>query len=163
MRKYGKKYSIDQLVETGTYHGEMIDAVKCDYNKIYTIELDHSLFEMAEKRFSSNNHITVLHGDSASILPKIMQQIEQPCLFWLDAHYSGGVTTKGDTNTPVMKELEIILSHNEFNNVILIDDARDFTGEQDYPSINELRQFVFGIRSELSFVDQDDIIRICKK
>jgi len=45
--------------------------------------------------------------------------------------------------------------------VILIDDARNFTGnDDDYPSIQELQDLVASIGSSWTFEIKDDIIRI---
>ena len=51
---------------------------------------------------------------------------EERALFWLDAHYSGGDTAKGQSNTPVMSELEAILAYSRRNDIILVDDLRYF-------------------------------------
>jgi hypothetical protein len=90
----------------------------------------------------------------------ILSSINEPILFWLDGHYSGGETAKGEANTPILKELEFILRHPIKNHVILIDDARCFIGENDYPTLRELAVFVSGINNELNFTVENDIIRI---
>jgi hypothetical protein len=47
--------------------------------------------QKAKHRFRADPNIHILQGDSGEILPKIMGDISQPCLFWLDEHYSGGI------------------------------------------------------------------------
>jgi hypothetical protein len=101
-------------------------------------------------------------GNSSKVLPKIIKEIEEPCLFWLDAHYSEGITVKGDKETPIMEELNHIFSHSIKDHVILIDDARCFTGINDYPSIEELKHFVLNKFPKHRFNVKDDIIRIYK-
>mgnify|MGYP001369983704 CR=1 FL=1 len=42
------------------------------------------------------------------MLKNIIKNIDKPALFWLDGHYSGGVTGMGDNETPILEELEQI-------------------------------------------------------
>jgi hypothetical protein len=87
--------------------------------------------------------------------------VHQPCLFWLDAHYSAGITAKGEGNTPIEEELKHIFGHEcAENNVILIDDARVFNGSNDYPLIEAVKTRV-RLAGYGSFHVEDDIIRIC--
>jgi hypothetical protein len=46
--------------------------------------------------------------------------------------------------------------------VILIDDARCFTGENDYPTLDELKSFVAERKPNHKFSVEHDIIRIHK-
>jgi len=41
-------------------------------------------------------------------LLKRLKDIHEPAVIFLDAHYSGGSTARGDTNTPLLDELEIV-------------------------------------------------------
>jgi hypothetical protein len=45
--------------------------------------------------------ITVLQGDSGNVITRVMQEVFQPVLFWLDAHYSGGITARGELDSPI--------------------------------------------------------------
>lgn len=160
VRRYGERFHVAVFVETGTYEGEMVEAVKKSFQRIYSVELDSALFERAKSRFSFYEHITILRGDSGDILPQLLRDLRVPTLFWLDAHYSRGITARGELETPIMRELESILRHDVSGHVILIDDVRCFTGEHDYPTVEEVRQFVFSTRPEVQFSVADDIIRI---
>ena len=164
VKEYAQKFNIETFVETGTYLGQMIDGTKENFKEIISIELDKDLFERAKNRFSGYKNITILQGDSSELLPKYIKNIRKPILFWLDAHYSAGFTAKGILNTPIMKELESILIHPlNTEHVILIDDARYFNGEDDYPTLHELRQFAMNKNPNLMLNVMDDIIRIHKK
>jgi hypothetical protein len=160
VKSYADKYSIGVMVETGTYLGEMVNAVKYDFQLIYSIELSDELCENAMKKFSRHKHISIVNGDSAEILPEILMHIDQPCLFWLDGHYSAGITAKGEKETPIMEELKHIFNHSIKNHIILIDDARLFTGEHDYPTLASLEKFILNCNPKASFDVQDDVIRI---
>jgi uncharacterized protein with ACT and thioredoxin-like domain len=44
VREYGSRFGIEVLVETGTFMGDMINAVKKDFKSIYSIELSRDLY-----------------------------------------------------------------------------------------------------------------------
>jgi hypothetical protein len=160
VKEYAKAFSITTFIETGTYKGDMIEATKKIFNKIYSIELNMALYKSARQMFSRFKNVTIIRGDSGEVLPELLKTIKSPCLFWLDAHYSGGVTAKGELETPIMQELQHILNHSIKKHVILIDDARCFVGQNDYPTIEELKKSVSSINPNLVFRIGNDIIRI---
>jgi hypothetical protein len=161
VKQYAKLFSIMTLIETGTYLGEMVEASKKTFDRIYSIELDSNLYEIAKQRFSKSRSIAIIKGDSGRVLPELLKSIESPCLFWLDAHYcSGASTSGGELITPIMKELECILNHSIKKHVILIDDARLFVGKDDYPTIEELERFILHINPNLVIRIENDIIRV---
>ena len=81
-------------------------------------------------------------------------------MFWLDAHYSSGVTARGVVDSPIAQELETIFSHPAKGHVILIDDAREFTGHGGYPTIEELYEFVLARKPGWRMLVYNDMIRI---
>ncbi|MDR1919199.1 MAG: hypothetical protein LBQ65_06090 [Tannerellaceae bacterium] len=159
IREYQTTYGYRILIETGTYYGAMIYAQLNYFDLIYSIELSKELYEKATKRFKKYNKVHLYHGDSATELGNIMKDIVEPVIFWLDGHYSGGETAKGKKECPIMDELEHILSQSQ-PHIILIDDARCFIGENDYPTIEELQQYLTKKKINHSFEVKDDIIRI---
>ena len=163
VKEYANKYRLKIFVETGTYLGEMVYAVRSLFDKIYSIELGDKLCERVKTKFSKYNHISILHGDSAEVLPEILHHIKEPCLFWLDAHYSEGITAKGKLITPILQELDHIFNHPVKDHVILIDDEKDFTGKGGYPTIQQLRSLVLSQGSDYEFEVKGDIIRIHKR
>ena len=158
-----KIYNISTFIETGTYLGEMVWEVRKNFKKIYSIELDDFLFQTAKKRFAPFPNIQIIKGDSAKILPQILPNISEPCLFWLDAHYSGGITQKVEPETPIVQELRIIKNHPIKDHIILIDDANAFTGNHDYPVFEELSRLLKEINPEYSIKIQDNIIQVYPK
>jgi len=160
VKEYAGVFSLPTFIETGTYEGDMVSATKRIFDKIYSIEIDEKLCNKARQRFSKLKSIRIIHGDSGKVLPKLIKEIDKPCLFWLDAHYSGGITSKGDLETPIVQELECILNHPIKRHVTLIDDARCFTGQNDYPTMEELKKFVHEKNPNLVFRIENDIIRI---
>ena len=150
-------HKLETFVETGTYLGDMVWAQKDFFKKIYSIELSRELFAKAKKRFRKMNHVTILQGDSAEELVKVLKEINVPALFWLDGHYSGGITARGDKICPIYGELNHIFK-NPYSHIILIDDARLFTGEDDYPDLQSLRNFIADNSTYLMKVENDIII-----
>lgn len=147
------------LVETGTYMGDMVEAQKRNFRHIYSIELGRELYQKAIKRFRRDKNITIVQGDSGKMLADIMIDINEPAIFWLDGHYSAGVTARGDKDCPVFEELDAIMQKSRFNHILLIDDARCFTGEGDYPSIDELTTYIRQKDNRYQVTVKDDIIR----
>ena len=143
------------LIETGTYYGDMVWANISKFDRIVSIELSDKLYIKARDRFSNlYPNVELYHGDSTDILPEIMKTLKDPAIFWLDGHYSKGVTARGKKDTPIREELSCILSHH-LKHVILIDDARCF-GQGDYPALEEIKQMA--INYEYTLIN--DIIRL---
>jgi len=159
IEEYQKQYGCSVLVETGTYLGDMVEAQENNFKRIISIELDQHLYERAKHNFRKKSHITIYQGDSSKILPQIMPTITENALFWLDGHYSEGFTAKGDKETPIYEELEVIFQDSTHDHILLIDDARLFTGQRDYPTIEELSDCIRGQNKDYIIEVKDDIIR----
>jgi hypothetical protein len=159
IEEYLGKFHTDILVETGTYLGDMVEAQRDHFKKIYSIELSEKLFNKALKRFKDHLHIKILHGDSSIVLNKLMNEIDKPALFWLDGHYSHGMTAKGEKECPVPEELTTILK-NSLPHIILIDDARLFNGTHDYPTIEQIVEIIRSNNKQYLVEIKDDIIRL---
>ena len=159
VRDYQKIYNYVTLVETGTFKGAMVDAQKKTFGKVISIELSVPLFELAQKRFQKDKNVIIIQGDSGKILPEIIKELTNPAIFWLDGHYSAGITAKGDKECPIYEEINAILSYNQLNHILLIDDARCFIGKNDYPTIEELTNFIREKDSRYQLEIKDDIIR----
>ena len=167
VKEYALRFPVGTLIETGTYLGFMVDAMKDRFRRIYSIELDEALYRRAARKFSRYGHISILQGDSAEVLSRLLSSLREPCLFWLDAHHSSGAafkTARGTLETPIVSEITHVLSHAEArNHVLLVDDAREFTGSNDYPTIPELRDLVGKMQPDFVMELRDDIIRIHRR
>jgi hypothetical protein len=153
------KYGYDTLVETGTYLGDMVWAQLPLFKRIYSIELGVELYQRALARFSKYPQVTLLQGDSGVVLKEIVKQLTAPAIFWLDGHYSAGITAKGEKECPIFEELNAIFA-SQVRHVLLIDDARCFNGIGDYPGIEQLSEFIVGQRPAAMVDVKDDIIRV---
>ena len=161
LKAYVDRCSPQMFIETGTYKGDMTYAMLRHIPKLVTIELSQKFFNVANKRFAGYKQVKVLNGQSGLLISEVLRDVETPCLLWLDAHCSGGNTAKGDLDTPIVQELNCVLQHpksEEF--IILIDDAREFVGSNDYPTIKFVEDMVESIRPDWHFGVTDDIIRI---
>lgn len=160
--RFRDQFGLSILVETGTFKGDMVHAMKGSFQKVYSIELADHFYQAAVERFRKDANVTILHGDSGKVIQDLVPKLGAPTLFWLDGHYSKGNTARGDKDTPVMEELAHIFAVKDLRCVILIDDARCFVGdsEQEYPSVQEVRDFVAAHRPDWKVDIADDCIRI---
>ena len=130
-------------IETGTYLGVTTDFLARRYPRVFTIEPSKDLCAEASRRLAGRN-VEIFNDVSENILPELLPRLAGACNFWLDGHYSAGITFKGDKECPVEDELRAIednLTH--LGDVaILIDDARCFVGggqeKSTYPPLDDL-------------------------
>ena len=137
--EYAQRYGLRVLVETGTYYGEMVAAMKAHFDRIYSVEYESQLAQRAIRKFARYPHIRIFEGDSQKVVPDLLRSIEQPALFWLDAGYYGWAGLQGDQQR-LTTELEAILRHPLQGHVILMDDARGLNGQNGAPTVAELKQ-----------------------
>lgn len=159
LRGMAERYGLRNLVETGTYLGEMVAAQRKFFDTIVSIELDSTLAKRAQKRFSAWSNITIMQGDSGERMKQVVKELNEPTLFWLDAHYSGGITAHGKKETPIVAEVHTILS-SPHQHIIVIDDARNFGVEADYPALKVFAQKVQQLRPEYAVRVKHDMILV---
>lgn len=126
LEEYVERYKFRVLIETGTYYGETSWRMKDRFDLVHTIEIEPDLYEKAVDKFAGSNVICHF-GDSANIIPDILKDLNEPALFWIDAHWCGEGDAPDDRQSPVVPELEAIFAH-PIKHVILVDDARYFGG-----------------------------------
>jgi 16S rRNA A1518/A1519 N6-dimethyltransferase RsmA/KsgA/DIM1 with predicted DNA glycosylase/AP lyase activity len=151
VREYGQRFHLQVLIETGTQYGQMVNAMRKSFRAIYTIELDGTNYRLAVHNFASHKHIHVIQGDSAVQLPKLLESITEPCLFWLDGH---------SEKTPILDELRAVFNHKPHRHVILIDDARCFGASPYYPTLEAVRELTNQLYPGATVEARDNIIRI---
>ncbi len=155
-----KRYGLNIFIETGTYRGDTIEAVKGHFERVFSIELCPELACLAEKKFETDDHVEIIQGDSGSEIENVLKRINEPALFWLDGHYSAGETARGGKDTPIMEELDCILNSEIEGHIIVIDDARCFRSDLAYPAFEDLEQFIYSITPDAMIKVEDDHIRI---
>ena len=159
IRELQKKYDCKLFIETGTYKGDMIYALKNDFEQLITVELSEQYHQKAVEKFRNDKHINLLFGDSGILMPKIIKDIKVKSLFWLDGHFSSGNTAQGELDCPIFGELDAIFS-SPFKHVLLIDDARYFNGTNDYPTIEGLKSYIEKNKPGSFFSNENDLITV---
>ena len=157
--EYAQRYGLRILVETGTYYGEMVDAMRKRFDAIYSVEYDHALAVRAQQKFARWPHIHILEGDSQKKIPELLAILDQPALFWLDAGYYGWAGLQGDKERLTV-ELESILRHRIQQHVILMDDARGLNGLNGAPTVEQLKQRIAAEFPGRTVEVKHDILRI---
>lgn len=160
--EYAEKFGLKIFVETGTFLGDTVEAMRPHFDRIYSIELADKYYERAVRRFSGVSSVKLLQGDSGDRMPEVVGELDGPTLFWLDGHYSGGDTAKGDLAAPVWAELKAIFGGMKHPFVVLIDDARCFTheGSKSYPAVSDIEAWVAEQDGKFKIEVEMDCIRI---
>ena len=159
--EYARRFGLLTLVETGTYYGEMIAATRRTFRRIYSIEYDARLAELARRRFRRFPHIEILQGDSQELVPQVLARLAEPSLFWLDAGYYGWDEQVGKMDR-LSLELRAILGH-ACPHVVLLDDAHGVDGRKGAPTLAELTAGLGRDFPGRDFEVRYDILRICPR
>jgi len=152
---HGRKRGAD-LHRNGTYYGFMLQSCLDSFDRLISMELEPQL-QASVENFRDYPRVTIFTGDSAELLPKLLGTVRSPCLFWLDAHFSNGLTGKGALETPIRQELEAVMKHG-FRHTVLIDDANCFDGTRGYPALEWIEELAQ--QSGYSAAVSEDIIRL---
>jgi hypothetical protein len=125
-----EKYSIENAnwVETGTYMGDTTYFLSKKYPHIYSIEPNVEFYKEALNIFKGSN-VTLFNNVSENTLPTLLPTLKGNINFWLDGHYSGGETFKGNKECPIKDEL---------NSIEVNFDNFEKISANDYPSIDYL-------------------------
>lgn len=119
------KQDTDTFIETGTYKGNTLDKIKDNYKSIHTIEIVEEFYNNTKHKFKDFSNIHFHLGDSSKTLKILLEGIDEPVTFWLDAHYQGGIQPNS-TKKPLIDELNVIKGHEINTHMIMIDDVRAF-------------------------------------
>lgn len=128
---------ITTFVEGGTFRGGTAQKMSPYFERVYTIENSQEMFDIASVNLKNIPNIKQLQGDTRDHLQRIISNHDN-ILYWLDAHWSGGVTYGKEDECPLIDELKIIFNSKNKNQVILIDDARLFLAPPPSPHKKEL-------------------------
>lgn len=154
------------LIEVGTFRGDMAAACAKVFSGVWTIELDHDLYRKALERFRLSNVIP-LEGDGLSWLPGIFQMASlspDDVLVFLDGHYSGEGTALGPDADPAVKELDSMLPFASQIRAIVVDDVRCFGVNEGFPLKSELLRAAEKWQAiGYEVVVQDDMVIIVKE
>jgi hypothetical protein len=162
-----KRLSVPGIVwiETGTYKADTTKFLSQFAKFVYSIEPDKNLYDAALVATKDIKNIQLFNGTSEFVLPKLLKKIKfKQTGFWLDGHYSGQGTFRGENDTPINHELAAISNYQQGNDGevrILIDDIRLFTGKihsyGPYPTLDRLVDWARDLRLSWS-IEQDIFI-----
>ena len=147
-------------IETGTFMGDTTALLARRARMVHSIEPEPKLCAEAKKRFASTPNVEIHGGSSEQVFPGLLAELEGDVCFWLDGHYSAGVTFKGPKDTPIAEELAAIeaAAPRLGQIVVLVDDIRCFDPANpefvDYPS----KAFLIAWAERLGFswhIEQD--------
>src|SRR5512144_153877 len=137
-----RTHAPEVFIETGTHLGHTVEHMLSRFEMVYTIELGKEAAKLARVKFAQHKHVHVIEGDSGVELRRLLFSSvldNRRALIWLDAHWSGGTTVSlPDKYTPIVDELDALYAAPRNDNVIMIDDISEFTGENGYPPLDEL-------------------------
>lgn len=166
-------FNIECFVETGTLSGGTTLRSADIFPEVHTIELSADLYERTAHQLRQRQNIFPYLGESTEVLAKILPTIAKKNIaFFLDAHYSGGVTARGIDNTPLAREIMLIGSHYK-DAVIIIDDIRLCQSDKNliekqyrqpegesvygYPSLTEIKNILLIINPSYTFIIWGDM------
>ena len=128
------------------------------FNTVYSIELSQTLYDICVKRFKDNDNVHLVLGDSSKVMGDLLKMIKEPVTFWLDGHDSGGVTARGEIESPLMQELDIISTHQIKNHTIIIDDLRCWTIENNGFDISSIKDKILTINPDYLFTFENGFV-----
>lgn len=151
-----KKFRNEIFVETGSFIGNGLNcALQAGFDKCYTIEIHPHIFEKVQKRFQAEISQGKIHsylGNSETILPKIIKQLDKPATFWLDAHISSQYGAKLAKNCPIIEELAAIDQNPIKTHTLLIDDLNCFgRSAHDKITLEQVKEYIQKINKNYKF------------
>jgi len=153
-------------VETGTFRGASARALAQRFAHVHTIELSRHLYEVAKSEVPAN--VTAHHGSSADLMPSVIDKVSGPQLFWLDGHWSGGITAGVSSECPVLDEVRAI-DESEWGagSAVLVDDARLFLAppppphkREQWPAFIELADKLRAVHPRYVTIVEDVIVAV---
>lgn len=128
-------------VESGTYLGETVKMMQPYFEEFHTIEISPLLYQNFFQEHPNYENVSIHLGDSSKVIPELLKSFNetQKCVFWLDGHYSSGITSKGDKDVPLLEECDGINSfYKPDEGLVLIDDLILFETSncEDWSEIN---------------------------
>ena len=122
-----ERLDLTVFIETGTFAGDSVAAVRTSFNELHTCELSPELHAAATRRFGDDPAVRCHCGSSPDWLRTLgTVQAGRPVMYWLDAHWCSADHAAGhESQCPLLDELEAIAPLHP-DSVVWIDDARYF-------------------------------------
>src|SRR6476469_1959610 len=159
-------YNLQGFIETGTNCGATALWAAQYFEKVITIEAAKVIYEAVANNYGHLKNIQFVLGNSKEQLAAILPTLKEPCIFWLDAHWRGGVTYGETEECPLLEELQII-NDSEFDHFILIDDECLFLcpppsphSIEQWPTIDAVTSLLNSGRSRYTVIVEDVIVSV---
>lgn len=150
--EYARPYGV--LVETGIYNGGGATTTIAGNHPgelaLWAIDISRGNVDKARAA-----GVEAFEGDSSVMLPQLLERVDGPCCFWLDAHTASEAGE--EDHSPLMAELDAVLAWPHARaSTVLIDDLRMY-GRDGWPTLEHVRVKVLNVwvREE-----RDDIMRL---
>lgn len=152
--RLGVRYGLKTLVETGSHVGDMVAACLGQFDRIYSIELSDDYYAFCRGRFWGNPSVRIIRGDSSVELPRLLETLSGPCLFWIDAHGNDPVEyAVGDTESAAVGELPAVAAYCRVYRgcVVMVDDMHLAGGKNGYMRQDEIEALFRACYPEAQF------------
>jgi hypothetical protein len=139
---------LENFIETGTGYGLTAVVAAKLFKRVYTIELLPEVYEQQVGELLTMKNVERLCGDSRDLLKDIVNRLDSPSMFYLDAHYNGMGERRSDIECPLLDELEIIFGKPMRTNCIVIDNVGMFVHPhpphrpEEWPKIGEIGELI---------------------
>ena len=112
-----REFSIDTVIETGTFKGCSIAFFSMICKEVHTIEVVEEIYQETKTALQDRSNITFHFGSSDLVMKELLPKLKsKPVLFYLDAHWYD--------KWPLLQELEEISQTHHDNCMIVIDDFK---------------------------------------
>lgn len=177
-----KDMQCNVFIESGTYLGQSFrKAIDSDiFKRYYTVELAPGLYKEVAAKCPTRPSQQIFLGKSHEVFQRQifpLCSLKDRIFFWLDGHFSGGITwigrTRGaDAPCPLLAELEVIRQYCPSSSlVIAIDDADDFgmrnskVPGHNWPTRTEIETAAYRINPNfvcLDYTGEGSLQKICR-
>lgn len=160
---YFRRFRRGVFVETGTLVGNGLwCALEAGFERCYSIEIQPHQYEAACVRFRDHiaqGRVELIQGDSGAVLPVVVSRIDQPAVFWLDAHLSHNYGARLAKACPALEELDAIDQSSVRDHVILIDDVACFDNPaHDNIPLQAVKDRILNINPNYKFEQLDAVL-----
>jgi len=157
-----KEKGLKVFVETGTGEGKTFKEMVISewFDQLHTIDINIDCGMKMARRFADIPKAHCWRGSSTKQLSRILANIHEPTLFWLDARMPPITVRKTHVASPLLDDLEIIKAHGEkegLDHVVLINDAEYYKKLKrfKYPQLKDIEGWSVEV--------QDNVIKCTKQ
>ena len=158
IREIIEEYGLKAFVETGTWLGASVEqAVLWGFECIRSCDVNPEYVRMAREKFQV--FIDFYEGRSHQVLPMMVEDLDKPTLFWLDAHlplYHDATMVEEFDKFPLLEEFKAIkeFKPNVQRDVIVCDDVKTIITNNPHACTEQQVS-----RDQLvEFIDWDEVI-----